>query len=396
MIKPLRIVVIGLSLSSSWGNGHATTYRALLRALAKRGHEIVFLERDQPWYAQHRDLVDPDFCRLQFYRDRFHLKTFRHLIVEADAVIIGSYVAEGVAIGEWVQGARRGITAFYDIDTPVTLAKLERGDFEYLSPGLIGGYDPYLSFTGGPALATLEQRFGAPAARVLYCTADEQFHRPRRSAPRFDLGYLGTYSSDRQPALERLLIEPARSAPHLSFVVAGPQFPRDIVWPRNVMRVAHVGPADHAAFYANCRFTLNITRADMVQAGFSPSVRLFEAAACATPIISDRWRGIETLFEPEREIVLASGAQDVLRALLHMAEEDRRALGAAARRRLIRSHRARRRAGELEGHLLDAMARLGAGGPRGSAGRAAKTSELSDAARGIRRPAADEAVGSPT
>ena len=320
MTKPLRIVVIGLSLSSSWGNGHATTYRALLRALAKRGHDVTFLERDQPWYAQHRDLPNPDFCRLVFYRDRFELKTLRSLIVDADAVVIGSYVAEGVLIGEWLQRTRQGITAFYDIDTPVTLAKLVRQDFEYLSPDLIPGYDPYLSFSGGPALAALEQRYGSPAARVLYCTADEEFHRPRPAQSRFDLGYLGTYSADRQPALERLLIEPARRAPRLRFVVAGPQFPDDIAWPANVTRIEHVGPDDHADFYAGCRFTLNVTRADMALAGFSPSVRLFEAAACGSPIISDRWAGIETLFAPGREILLAESPDDVLQALLEMSE----------------------------------------------------------------------------
>ena len=320
MTKPLRIVVIGLSLSSSWGNGHATTYRALLRALAKRGHDVTFLERDQSWYAQHRDLPNPDFCRLVFYRDRFDLKTLRSLIVEADAVVVGSYVAEGVLIGEWVQSARQGITAFYDIDTPVTLAKLARQDFEYLAPDLIPGYDPYLSFSGGPALAALEQRYGSPAARVLYCTADEEFHRPRPAQSRFDLGYLGTYSADRQPTLERLLIEPARRAPRLRFVVAGPQFPDHIAWPANVTRIEHVGPDDHADFYASCRFTLNVTRADMAVAGFSPSVRLFEAAACGSPIISDRWNGIDTLFAPGREILLAERPDDVLQALLEMSE----------------------------------------------------------------------------
>ena len=302
----------------------------MLRALAKRGHDVTFLERDQTWYAQHRDLPNPSFVRLVFYRDGFDLKTLRNLIVDADAVVIGSYVAEGVPIGEWVQSTRRGITAFYDIDTPVTLAKLARQDFEYLAPDLIPGYDPYLSFSGGPALATIEQRYGSPAARVLYCTADEALHRPRRAPSRFlDLGYLGTYSADRQPALERLLIEPARRAPRLRFVVAGPQFPDGIAWPANVTRIEHVGPDEHADFYASCRFTLNVTRADMALAGFSPSVRLFEAAAYGSAIISDRWAGIDTLFAPGREILLAESPDDVLLALLEMPEP----IGATSARR---------------------------------------------------------------
>ncbi|MBV8429311.1 MAG: glycosyltransferase [Hyphomicrobiales bacterium] len=356
-MKPMRVVVIGLSLSSSWGNGHATTYRALLRGLAGRGHEVSFLERDQPWYAEHRDLRKPDFCALHFYRDLRDLERFQRTIVNADAVIVGSYVANGVAIGEWAQGLRRGVTAFYDIDTPVTLAKLEAKDYEYLSPSIIPGYDPYLSFTGGPALQVLESRYGAPAARVLYCSVDEALYPPLRLTPRFDLGYLGTYSSDRQPVLERLLLEPARKAPELRFVVAGAQFPDHLDWPNNVTRVAHVAPREHPEFYARCRFTLNVTRASMVRAGFSPSVRLFEAAACASPIISDCWPGLDTIFRPGKEILLAETTAAVLGLLRGMNDDARRALAHAARCRILTAHTAQHRAGELEGYLLDAMER---------------------------------------
>ena len=357
MTRSLRVVVIGLSLSSSWGNGHATTYRSLLGAFAKRGHEVLFLEQDQRWYADHRDLAEPDFCRLCFYSDLQGLKAFGNAILDADAVVIGSYVAHGETIGRWLQGIRRGITAFYDIDTPITLAKLARGECDYLSPDLIPFYDPYFSFSGGPVLDILEGRYGAPAARALYCTADETLHKPLPLKPCFDLGYLGTYSADRQAALERLLIEPARRASDLRFVVAGPQFPDDISWPPNVTRFAHVGPADHSAFYASCRFTLNITRADMARVGFSPSVRLFEAAACGGAIISDRWPGIDTLFKPGQEIMLADKSEDVLRILRSLSEEDRRALGEGARRQLLRAHRASHRAEELERHLFEASDR---------------------------------------
>lgn len=357
MTRPMRIVVIGLSLSSSWGNGHATTYRALLRALARLGHEITFLERDQLWYAEHRDLPRPDFCALHFYRDMRELKRHRLALTTADAVILGSYVAEGVAIGRWVQSLRKGVTAFYDIDTPVTLSKLEEGDYEYLSPALIPGYDPYLSFTGGPALRVLERRYGAPAARVLYCTVDEALYPPLRVSPDFDLGYLGTYSHDRQPALEQLLFEPARQAPELRFVVAGAQFPDGLEWPANVTRLAHVAPPDHPLFYASCRFTLNVTRACMVRAGFSPSVRLFEAAACARPIISDRWPGLESLFRPKEEILLAGGAADVIGWLRGMSDGERQAIGDAARKRILAAHSSQHRARELESHLLEAMER---------------------------------------
>ena len=353
----MDIVVLGLSLSSAWGNGHATTYRALLRALAAQGHQVLFLERDVPWYAAHRDLPDPEFCRLALYSDLPALEQWRGAIAAADAVIVGSYVPDGVAVGRFVQAAAQGVTAFYDIDTPVTLAKLARGDFEYLSPALIPGYGVYLSFTGGPVLDRLERCFGAPAARALYCSVDPDAYRPLDVPRRYDLSYLGTYSDDRQPTLDRLLLEPARRDPALRCVVAGPQYPAGIDWPANVERIEHVPPAGHPAFYAASRYTLNVTRADMIAAGYSPSVRLFEAAACGTPIVSDRWDGIETLFTPGREIVLADDADDVL-ALLHgQGEPARQAQADAARARVLAQHTAAHRAAALVAHLQDAKSR---------------------------------------
>jgi spore maturation protein CgeB len=350
----MRLVVLGLSLSSSWGNGHATTYRALLRAFAERGHEVTFLERDVPWYAAHRDLAEPGFCQLVLYRDLDELKTHWRAAVEgADAVIVGSYVPDGVEVGRWVQATADGVVAFYDIDTPVTLAKLAAGDHEYLTPELIPGYDVYLSFTGGPTLAELERRYGSPAARALYCSVDAQAYRPMEVPRRWDLSYLGTYSPDRQPTLERLLIEPARRAPHLKFCVAGPQYPADIDWPPNVERLEHVGPADHPAFYAASRYTLNVTRADMIAAGWSPSVRLFEAGACGTPIVSDVWEGLDTLFDPDGEIVLAESPDQVLAALAS-GDARREAQAQAARSRILNGHTAAHRAAELETHLTAA------------------------------------------
>jgi spore maturation protein CgeB len=362
---PLRIVVLGLSLSSSWGNGHATTWRALLRAFAARGHEVLFLERDMPWYAAHRDLADPAYCRLEFYRDLGGLEDWSDAIARADAVVVGSFVPEGVAVGRLVQRTARGATAFYDIDTPVTLAKLERGDEEYLSPSLIPGFDLYLSFTGGPTLDRLMREYGSPAARVLHCSVDADAYRPVLVPQRWDLSYIGTYSPDRQPVLERLLLQPARQAPQLRFAVAGPLYPGDIDWPGNVERLEHVGPADHPAFYAASRFTLNITRADMVRAGHSPSVRLFEAGACATPVISDPWPGLSSLFRPGEEILLARGAEDVLEALLRCPEARRQEIAAAAYRRVMAGHTAEHRAAELEGHLRGAIGsrRQGRNGP---------------------------------
>ena len=343
----MKLVVLGLSLSSSWGNGHATTFRALLSAFARRGHDVLFLERDRPWYADHRDLPDPDFCRLEYYHDLAELADWREQIAGADAVMVGSYVPDGIEVGRYVQENAGGTVCFYDIDTPVTLAALEKGTCEYVSPELISGYDVYFSFTGGPTLERLERQFGSPCARPLHCSADTDVYRPIDMPKRWDLSYLGTYSADRQPLLEKLLLEPARACPDRRFVVAGPQYPDDIEWPANVERIDHVPPAEHPEFYAASRFTLNVTRADMVAAGWSPSVRLFEAGACGTPIISDRWSGIEDYFRPAEEIILADDADQVVQALSLSAD----AIGAAARQTVLAHHSAKKRAEQLERDL---------------------------------------------
>lgn len=349
----MKLVVLGLSLSSSWGNGHATTYRALLAAFRARGHEVLFLERDVPWYADQRDLIEPGYCRLEFYANLQSLEAWRGEIAAADAVIIGSYVPEGMAVGHYVQQHAGGVTAFYDIDTPVTLADIEAGTCNYLQPSLIPDFDVYLSFTGGPTLKLLEQRYGSPAARPLYCSVDDGAYRPMDVRKRWDLSYLGTYSPDRQASLEKLLLQPARLMPERRFVVAGPQYPGDIDWPDNVARIEHLRPSEHSAFYSASRYTLNVTRADMRQAGWSPSVRLFEAAACGTPIISDIWPGIEELFAPNKEIILADKFEQIVVTL----DEDRSDLGLAARQRVIASHTATKRAEELERHLLEGAVR---------------------------------------
>jgi spore maturation protein CgeB len=352
----MNLVVIGLTLSSSWGNGHATTWRALLRAFAAEGGRVTFLERDVPWYAAHRDMPDPDFARLELYADLAELRR-RHArrVREADAVLVGSYVPDGVAVIDWALQTARGPVAFYDIDTPVTLAKLARGDEEYLARRQIPLFDTYFSFTGGPTLNRLEREYGARRAAALFCTVDAARYRHEPDTPRrWRLGYLGTYSDDRQPALERLLLEPARRRPGARFVVAGPQYPDEIRWPANVLRLDHCPPAEHQRFYNSQDFTLNVTRAAMVEAGWSPSVRLFEAAACAVPIISDRWAGLDVLF-PEGAVVIADTGDDVL-AALDLPEPRRCAIGRAAQEMVFAEHRAEVRARQLADHLRTSRA----------------------------------------
>lgn len=355
----MNIVILGLSVTSSWGNGHATTYRGLIRGLAARGHQVLFLERDLPWYAANRDQPNPAGARTEIYRDLpslFHC--FEGAVRNADLAIVGSYVPEGVAVGDWVTSQARGVAAFYDIDTPITVEKLRAGDCDYLTPELVRRYHLYLSFTGGSLLRSIERTFGSPLARPLYCSVDTALYRPLWRNPIWDLGYLGTWSADRQAALDRLLLEPARRWSDGRFTVAGPQYPNDIQWPSNVTRTIHLCPAEHAEFYGAQRFTLNITREAMKQAGFSPSVRLFEAGACGVPIVSDWWPGLDSIFEPGREILLSANADDTLRILRDTSDRDRGRIGEAARRRVLGEHTPEKRAIQLEDYFEEARSSI--------------------------------------
>ena len=352
----LKLVFMGLSITSSWGNGHATIYRGLVRALAQRGHDVLFLERDMPWYADNRDLPAPPHGQTELYTSVDELKQrFHQHVRDADAVIVGSYVPDGVDVGRWVTDTARGVTAFYDIDTPVTLARLNVGDCPYIARDLIPAYAIYLSFTGGPVLTRLEREFASPMARPFYCCVDPEAYPPLPGEPiQWDLGYMGTCSSDRMAKLESLLLGPAHRWPQGRFVVAGPQYPTDYDWPVNVERIDHLPPPAHARFYAGQRFTLNLTRADMIQAGYAPSVRLFEAAACGVPVISDNWPGLDAFFEPGREILVAHSADDTLEHLRSIPEDERRAIGQRARDRVLAAHTTLHRAVELEQHLNEA------------------------------------------
>ncbi|ALG89213.1 MULTISPECIES: CgeB family protein [Actibacterium] len=349
MSAPLDIVIFGLSLSSSWGNGHATTYRALLRGLAAGGHRVLFLERDVPWYASNRDLPEPDFCDFALYDGLDDLDRWQDRIARADAVIIGSYVPDSVALLDRLAESVRGRLVYYDIDTPVTLAALESDGAEYIRRRQLPLIDLYLSFAGGAALDRLRD-LGARKVAPLYCSVDPERYRPEDVEEKWDLGYLGTYSPDRQPGLEELLIEPARRLPECRFVVAGSQFPDDVDWPFNVERLEHVAPPDHAAFYNAQRFTLNLTRSAMRKIGHSPSVRLFEAAACGTAIISDPWPGIEEVLVPEKAILLADRTETVVTAL-SMSESRRKALAKAARDSVLADHTGQARARYLASQL---------------------------------------------
>ncbi|HLT92668.1 MAG TPA: glycosyltransferase [Woeseiaceae bacterium] len=344
----MKIAIVGLTYSSSWGNGHATTWRSLVKGLVARGHRVAFYEREQPWYAAHRDV--PECELLTFYRDANELLSAHGSALEAaNVVIVGSYVREA---GRIVRDLRRrcGLLAFYDIDTPVTLAALAEDRCEYLDRDALPLFDLYLSFSGGSALDALRE-LGARRPVPLYCSVDPDTHAPVAVPNGVDLGYLGTWSRDRQEGVRRLLLEPATRWTDGRFVIAGAQYPDADGWPSNVRHVGHLAPGEHAGFYCAQRFTLNVTRAHMRRMGHSPSVRLFEAACCGTPIISDDWPGLAELFRAGEEILVADETGDVLGWLTGMPDDERQAIGQAARERVLSSHTGARRAAELEAYL---------------------------------------------
>lgn len=348
----MKIVILGLTITSSWGNGHATTYRSLCRALAARGHRIFFLEKDVEWYRSNRDLPQPEFCEAELYTDwQEAVPRVLRQIADADLVILGSYFPDGIAAADLIAANARCPTMFYDIDTPITVARLRAdGSADYLEARQIAAFDAYLSFTGGPMLAELKFRFGAKRAIPFYCSVDPDHHfrydlNKKRT---YDLSYLGTYSEDRQPKLEDYLCQPACALPNQRFVVAGSQYPPEIAWPDNVARLTHVSPSDHSEFYSSSRFTLNLTRREMVEAGYSPSVRLFEAAACGASILSDPWPGLDSFFAPGEEILLPGTTQAVIDILRNLSDKEIRSIGEAAQARVLQEHTANHRAEQLE------------------------------------------------
>lgn len=358
----MKIVIFGLAITSSWGNGHATTYRSLCKALARRGHRIDFIEKDTGWYRGNRDMPKPEFCTVHLYDDwRTSSHTLLELGKDADAIVIGSYFPDATVATSELLDAGCGPLIFYDIDTPITVAKLRsHGATEYLDSTMIPCYSAYLSFAGGPLLDEIRNRFGSPEAVPFYCSVDPDLHQPTAANARYrcELSYLGTYASDRQPALMQMLNEPAAQMPESRFIVAGPMYPRTIPWSRNVKRIIHLSPSEHPSFYCSSRFTLNLTRKDMVASGYSPSVRLFEAAACGATILSDWWEGLDQFLTPGRELMLVGGASDVIDILRTMTEGERERIGKAARERILACHTSHHRAVQFEEIVNRSCARV--------------------------------------
>jgi spore maturation protein CgeB len=347
----MKLVIFGLTISSSWGNGHATLWRGLCNAFARRGHDVVFFERDVPYYALNRDLTRLPFGQLCLYSSWDDaLPLARCHLVDADVAMVTSYCPDGIAASDLILDSSVPVRAFYDLDTPVTLARLQAGEpVESIGPRGLGEFDLVLSYTGGRALRELQARLGARRVAPLYGSVDPEVYRRTEVAAQYcaDMSYMGTYAADRQPALEQFLVEPARRLPERRFLIGGAQYPEAFPWTTNIFFVRHLPPGEHPAFYSSSRLTLNITRAAMALMGYCPSGRLFEATACGAPILSDAWEGLDTFFEPDSEILVAHDTAGAIGAL-ELSDAELAGIAARARERTLEEHTAARRAAELE------------------------------------------------
>lgn len=350
----MKLVIFGLTISSSWGNGHATIWRGLCKALTRRGHQVVFFERDVPYYADHRDLREIPGGRLLLYNHWDQARSLaRWHLADADASMVTSYCPDGIAASELVLASPARLKVFYDLDTPVTLQRLRNGEtLSYIGPRGLRDFDLVLSFTGGASLELLRSELGARRVAPLYGGVDPETHHPVAPAPgyRADLSYLGTYAEDRQEQLRRLFIEPARRLPRRRFVLGGAQYPEVFPWTENIFFVQHLPPAEHPAFFCSSRITLNVTRGVMAELGCCPSGRLFEAAACGTPLLTDWWQGLDEFFTPGTEILVAHSTADAIQAL-ELPADYLAQIARAARERTLSEHTAENRVRELEAAL---------------------------------------------
>jgi spore maturation protein CgeB len=366
----VKLVVFGLSVSSSWGNGHATFWRGLIKALGGLGHRVIFFERDLPEYARYRDLQGLSGGELILYPTwaKVRRQAEQHL-TEADAAIVTSSCPDAIAASKEVLSSPARVRCFYDLDTGVTLDPTRTEELpEYIPARGLVDFDLVLSYTGGQALAELKTRLGARHVAPLYGCVDPEIYHPASSEERFrcDFSYLGAYSADRRTALEDLFLEPARRRPDLRFAIAGSEYPGDFPWQENLHFKSHLSPPEHAAFYSSSRLTLSLARRPAAELGYCPSARMFEAAACGVPILSDEWDGLDYFFEPGRDILVARTTGHVMDALA-MGSEGLARIARAGRQRALASHTAARRALELE-NILEAAVSLPVEAAAGQAG----------------------------
>jgi spore maturation protein CgeB len=346
----MRIAFFGSSLVSSYWNGAATYYRGIVRALAERGHEVVFFEPDAYERQQHRDIADPPWAEVVVWtptaaRANELVDSVRgfDLVVKASGVgVLDADLEDAVAA---LEGP---IRVFWDVDAPATLTRLERDATDPLRQ-LVPRYDLVLTYGGGDPVVERYQALGAAACVPVYNAVDPQTHHPDARDDRFgaDLAFLGNRLPDRELRVEEFFLAAAAAAPARSFLLGGSGWETKAL-PSNVRLLGHVGTEEHNAFNSTPLAVLNVTRDSMVANGWSPATRVFEAAGAGACLITDAWPGIELFLEPGREVLVAENGDEVARHLEELDSARARAIGAAALERVLREHTYTRRAEQVE------------------------------------------------
>jgi spore maturation protein CgeB len=351
----MRIAFFGSSLVSAYWNGAATYYRGLIRALSARGHEVTFFEPDALGRQQHRDMDDPDWARVVVYpaeegavlRALEEARSF-DLIVKASGVgVFDGLLEAGVA--EMRQPG--SIVAFWDVDAPATLERVENDQADPLR-ALIPRFDVVFTYGGGRPVMRAYEALGARACVPVYNALDVSTHHPVPPEPRFaaDLAFIGNRLPDREARVEEFFLKPASLLPARRFLLGGSGWEGRSL-PASVRALGHVYTSDHNAINCSVRAVLNVNRASMARYGFSPPTRIFEAAGAGACVISDAWAGIELFLEPGREVLLAGNGEDVARRLDGLDPGRARAIGRAARRRMLAHHTYEHRIAEVEAAL---------------------------------------------
>lgn len=353
----MRIFIFGSSITSSYWNGAATYYRGIYKNLAALEHEITFAEPDIYKRQQNRDLSEVEYANVIVYKTPQDLGDLLALAATADLVIKHSGVgADDELLEHRVLDIRsRGrMVAFWDVDAPATLARVENNPADPFRP-LIPQYDFVFTYGGGPQVVEHYLALGAQNCYPIYNALDPDTHFPVPSDPVFgcDLVFVGNRLPDRERRVEDFFLRAAELAPDLSFILGGEGWGSKRL-PANVRWIGHVGTDMHNRLNCSARMVLNINRESMADTGFSPPTRIFEAAGAGSCLITDYWKGIETFFEPGEEILVARDAQEIVRHLRDTSAAQQKGIGTRMRERALRDHAYASRAKEVEIILTEA------------------------------------------
>jgi spore maturation protein CgeB len=350
----VNIFVFGSSLTSSYWNGAATYYRGIYKYLHKLGYDVTFAEPDIYRRQQNRDAVEIDYAEVIVYQTPRDLDFLLAKAADADLVIKHSGVgADDDTLEKRVLECQseRTQVAFWDVDAPATLARVEENPADHFRP-LIGRYDFVFTYGGGPPIVEHYSKLGAKNCYPIYNGVDPDHHHPEPPNAELacDLAFVGHRLPDREKRVEDFFLRAAELAPEMSFVLGGEGWGGKLL-PTNVRWIGHVATNRHNVVNCSARMVLNINRDSMANVGFSPPTRVFEAAGAGACMITDRWPGIDHFFVPNREILIASSAEEIVEHLRKHSAEKCRAMGEAMRRRALGEHTYKLRAKRV-GKLL--------------------------------------------